>query len=347
MRRRPGCPRPLGLLCRRTRLHRARESVKSLRLQTETIWSEIAANCNGTEPGAAGITFVNDIDDEEIPKSLHDGAFQYLEDKYFPSPTLPFPVDPDENAAAPFVADPTSFQFCGPECECEDLRHCCQDTEYVNGYAYTDGLFNFKYTFNEVVVECNPYCLCPPTCGNRVTQQPRRVPIEVFKTARCGWGVRLPVDVVRGTVLGVYTGKLIPRKEAESLTGEAKQYCFDLDYDEEGATEDELYTVDSLDYGNWTRFINHSCAPNLLVQPVVHNTLPAQRIAFLTFIATKDISSGTELTFDYDPEAQIKFVNDVRERGEARARHPSRRPRGANECMCGAERCRGWVRTWS
>ncbi|KAJ7686433.1 hypothetical protein B0H14DRAFT_3534574 [Mycena olivaceomarginata] len=140
-------------------------------------------------------------------------------------------------------------------------------------FAYTDGLFNFTYG-PDVVVECNPYCSCPTTCGNRVVQRPRRIPIEVFKTERRGWAVHATEDVVRGPVVGVYTGKLIPRAEAEKLQGDRKQYCFDLDYNEEDVPSEKTYSVDAFECGNWTRFINHSCSPNLRVQPVVYDTLP-------------------------------------------------------------------------
>ncbi|KAJ7851467.1 SET domain-containing protein [Mycena leptocephala] len=311
---------------------KARENAKSLRLQTETNWSTLAQRCDG----AAGITFVNDVDDEEIPPSLHGGAFAYLETNIIhlrPSPSRlirasrSFPLllgrSSDDSRAvnresATPLSNPEGFPFCHCEERCDDLEECCQDNDV--GYAYTDGLFNFTYEPDEVIVECNPYCNCPSTCGNRITQRPRCVPIEVFKTARCGWGVRAPIDVVRGTVLGVYTGKLIPREEAEALTGEAKQYCFDLDYNEMGAAPDELYSVDSYKHGNWTRFINHSCAPNLRVQPVVYDTLPEQRIAFLAFIATEHIPAGTEFTFDYDPEAQRAYDATVHRKGkQARA----------------------------
>ncbi|KAJ7474741.1 hypothetical protein FB451DRAFT_275486 [Mycena latifolia] len=319
---------------------KARESVKSLRLQTETNWSTLAES----KDGAAGITFVNDVDDEELPSSLSGEGweFEYLEDEYYRAPNL------DPSAQLPPAA---YFAFCVCEgaTECLELKHCgCQDAgESEAGYAYTDGLFNFNYALNEVVVECNPWCQCSTECPNRVTQRPRKIPIEVFKTARCGWGVRTPVDVEKGTVLGVYTGRLIPREEAEKLNGEEKEYCFDLDYNGEGE-----YTVDSLKYGNWTRFINHSCEPNLRVQPVVYDTLPFQNMAYLAFITTEQIPARTELTFDYDPEAQREHEREVAEaeaQGGARKRskRPSQRPSGATDCVCRAPRyrCRGWVRT--
>src|SRR5882672_9492747 len=49
-------------------------------------------------------------------------------------------------------------------------------------------------------------CSCDERCRSRVAQRPRKFPIEVFRTAKCGWGVRSTVDLPKGTVLGVYTG---------------------------------------------------------------------------------------------------------------------------------------------
>ncbi|KAJ7860422.1 hypothetical protein B0H14DRAFT_2744710 [Mycena olivaceomarginata] len=304
---------------------KAPESAKSLRLQIESTWTAIAQSSDGegSSDGAAGITFVNDVDEEEIPPSLHGGRFEYLEDRYRVEDELGLVQFPDN--ATP-LADPGAFMFC--HCKsCDVFEACCQDTgpETISGYAYTDGLFNFTYARHNVVVECNPYCDCPPTCPNRVAQRPRRVPIQVFKTAGGwrGWGVRAPVDVRRGEVVGVYTGA---RAEAESLTGARKQYCFDLDYLDYNADEDEEEDVEHKYSEIGTRFINHSCAPNLRAQPVVYDTLPSQGIAFLAFIATERIPAMTEFTFDYDPGAQ-------------------QRPRGASTCMCDADNCRGWVRT--
>ncbi|KAF8217980.1 hypothetical protein K438DRAFT_15781 [Mycena galopus ATCC 62051] len=316
---------------------KAPERTKSLRLRIESEWTAIAQGCDGEEgEGAKGITFVNDVDDEEIPPSLHGGRFEYLEDHYRLTEALElkFMVDPD--SATP-LSDPAWFTSC--QCvQCDEFDGCCQDTGAELGYAYTDRLFNFTYRTDDVVVECNPYCQCPTTCNNRVVQRPRQVAIEVFKTQRCGWGVRAPVDIVKGTVLGVYTGKLISRAEAEALRGDRRHYCFDLDYYD----GDDTYVVDAFECGNWTRFINHSCSPNLRVQPVVYDTLPHQRIAFLAVIATERIPARTEFTFDYDPEAQRDYDKEIARKGNRK--QAQRRPSGTQKCVCGAQRCRGWVR---
>jgi len=51
----------------------------------------------------------------------------------------------------------------------------------------------------------NQNCSCDEGCQSHVAQQPRKCPIEVFRMAKCGWGVFLTVNLPKGSVLGVYT----------------------------------------------------------------------------------------------------------------------------------------------
>lgn len=62
--------------------------------------------------------------------------------------------------------------------------------------------------FREYIIQpVEQYCECPPACGNRVAQIPRQIPVQIFKTSNNrGWGARVPVDLVKGQVLGLYTG---------------------------------------------------------------------------------------------------------------------------------------------
>lgn len=46
-------------------------------------------------------------------------------------------------------------------------------------------------------------------CQNRVAQIPRDIPLQIFKTPSHGWGVRAPVDIPKGKVLGYYTGYVL------------------------------------------------------------------------------------------------------------------------------------------
>ena len=50
------------------------------------------------------------------------------------------------------------------------------------------------------IYECNKFCKCGQTCLNRVAQNPLRLPLQVFKTDRRGWGIRTLGDVPRGKI---------------------------------------------------------------------------------------------------------------------------------------------------
>ncbi|KAF7371634.1 Histone-lysine N-methyltransferase, H3 lysine-9 specific [Mycena venus] len=134
------------------------------------------------------------------------------------------------------------------------------------------GIFTFN-TESEII-ECNRFCACSDKCINRVAQIPRNIAIQIFKTEnRRGWGARAPIGLSTGQVLGLYTGR---RDEAKKLTGSRASYCFDLDINEEPDEDPPAnsYSVDAFGCGNWTRFLNHSCSPNLKIISVVYESSP-------------------------------------------------------------------------
>ncbi|ETW81538.1 hypothetical protein HETIRDRAFT_247806, partial [Heterobasidion irregulare TC 32-1] len=101
------------------------------------------------------------------------------------------------------------------------------------------------------------------------------------------------------------------RKEAEALDGIEASYIFDLDgredRDHNGDDADIfsslqiVYPIDAPLPGNWTRFVNHSCEPNMRIYCVVFDTIPEMNRPFHAFYALKDIPAFTELTIDYNP----------------------------------------------
>ena len=117
------------------------------------------------------------------------------------------------------------------------------------------------------------HCSCDNSCPNRVAQLPRDFPIQIFKTVKYGWGARCPVDLVKGKVLGIYSGMLMfvpfkllstffshflesyrSREFACKRNGEVNAYSFDLDarelHDDNGEDDDlAKYTIDARDYG--------------------------------------------------------------------------------------------------
>ncbi|KAF8958465.1 hypothetical protein BDZ97DRAFT_1841573, partial [Flammula alnicola] len=189
------------------------------------------------------------------------------------------------------------------------------------------------------VIECNKLCSCSLyECNNRVSQRPRDVPIEIFKTLRRGWGVRSTIDIIRGKVLGIYTG----RREADP----ASEYCFDLDNDEAEDNESRprhgKFSVDSKREGNWTRFLNHSCSPNLEVYLVVHDKPPGTGMPYIAFVATEDIPARTEFTFDYDPKVG-KEIALAKSKWKKKGKPPIIIPEGSRLCFCESRECRGYL----
>ncbi|KAJ7801788.1 hypothetical protein B0H14DRAFT_3155381, partial [Mycena olivaceomarginata] len=202
------------------------------------VWNRIAHEAG--VPRSAEITFVNEIDDEAVPPDVN-GLFTYLERDYIYDVEIPRPMSPGEAQTFPRGVK-------------------------TNDAPYTSqGLF--KFDTNSKIIECTGSCSCRSRCINRVTQCPRQIPIEIFKTAKRGWGVRATEALVRGQVLGIYTGS---RKNAGKLLGE-RAYIFQLDIGEDpNDTPTTAYSIDVFQCGNWSRFINHSCSANTRIIAVAH-----------------------------------------------------------------------------
>ncbi|KAF5393677.1 hypothetical protein D9757_000345 [Collybiopsis confluens] len=267
--------------------------------------------------------------------------------------------------------------ICGLRCECQEISEL-RDKQGRRSRAYTnDGLFRFTGRTRSLaagieIIECNQFCRCSPEqCVNRVAQRPRTIPIEIFKTSGKGWGIRCPDREIRkGTVLGCYTGEIIHRSTAARLLGDEKTYVYDLDGQDpgsEGVDEDDLdeaiqmYSIDARTHGNWTRFLNHSCYPNLAVYLAIWDTIPEQNIPHLVFFALEDIPQGAEMTIDYHAGEVFpgngrtgSVMSDTEEKGERkRTRSQGSKgsgdvsermpPWGSRRCKCGVKRCRGWV----
>ena len=120
------------------------------------------------------------------------------------------------------------------------------------------------------------------------------------------------MDIKAKTFLGEYLGEVVSSKEyyrrQETSLAEKHQFVYQL--------KPGTY-LDASTKGSIYRFINHSCEPNCYVEPWTVN----RRIRVGVF-AAKDISQGTELSFDY-------------------AWRLGNRP--ITKCHCGTKSCRGYI----
>ena len=183
------------------------------------------------------------------------------------------------------------------------------------------------------VFECNSKCGCYNTCPNRVSQaQSLLSALRVFRTNEedKGLGVTCSHFIARGTYVGEYVGQIISRSDAKRRLDRLSPVdsCYLVTYKEHLSSGTILTTnIDATFAGNVTRFMNHSCSPNLAMVPVrVDSIVPR-----LCLFASKDIESGTELCFSYFGCSSVDLV-------DRKAVNLGKR-----KCLCGSKNCLGFL----
>ncbi|CAJ0934992.1 unnamed protein product, partial [Mesorhabditis belari] len=179
--------------------------------------------------------------------------------------------------------DEEYYEGCSCEASCSASNCSCHNVGYSK-----DGLLQMDELM-EVIYECNAACECTLHCGNRVAQKGATKPVQIFRTKSKGWGVKTMSWLPKGTFIGEYTGEL--HREGDG----AGEYLFETKLGESSCT------IDAKKCGNFTRFVNHSCEPNLHAASVIWENCvnPYVHICFFT---VRDIDAGEELTVDYGPE---------------------------------------------
>lgn len=192
--------------------------------------------------------------------------------------------------------DPPVGCNCSEEGECSQKSNCCP-TQFDAKFPYTKGGL-IRVPQGTPIFECNKACSCSEKCPNRVVQKGRKQTLCIFKTKECGWGVRTERAIAKGQYICEYVGEVISSEESERRGKEydavGRTYLFDLDFNE----KDNPYTIDAAKYGNVSRFINHSCDPNLGIWAVWTNCLDLN-LPKLCLFTLRSIKENEELTFDY------------------------------------------------
>lgn len=86
--------------------------------------------------------------------------------------------------------------------------------------------------------------------------------------------------------------------------------CKQKDAFDHSESEEHFCVLDASKEGNVARFLNHSCSPNLFIQPVFVET-HSKKFPWVAFFTKSHIKAGTELTWDYNynigsvPEEEI------------------------------------------
>lgn len=249
-------------------------------------------------------------------------------------------------------------QYSGCEClqdvDAGDSDDDDPDDEYANQYrpkAYSyhshgakAGLLksNILVTRNPIY-ECQSRCACGPDCPNRVVERGRQIPLQIFRTKTRGWGVRSTVDIKKGQFVDKYMGEIITSAEADRRRGDSHKaeskdvYLFALDkFSDQDSPDERLrgpsLEVDGEHMSGPTRFVNHSCDPNMRIFARVGDHAD-KHLHDLALFAVRDINRGEELTFDY-----VDGVEDE----DNDALDPEKQ-KDMTKCLCGSQKCRGYL----
>ncbi|KAB0789966.1 hypothetical protein PPYR_15746 [Photinus pyralis] len=186
-----------------------------------------------------------------------------------------------------------TMHFCNCINKCSSFNCVCCNNSLQCWYNIEGKLVtNFNYLDPPMIFECNQLCSCNAlTCNNRVVQYGVTQRFQLYKTESMGWGIRTICNIPKGTFVCEYIGEIITDVEADQR--EDDSYVFDLD-----SRDSESFCIDAGRYGNFARFINHSCDANLVPLRVFfeHQDL---RFPHIAFFAIRDISAEEELSFDY------------------------------------------------
>ena len=290
------------------------------------------------------ISCVNEIDDSPLP------SFKYVTHLTFSDQIdrncIPLRPDFKDDPENPFVDGFNACCSCTDDCQtpencaCQRMTHdetkiiylVCPDISY--GYKFKR-LEEQNYTG---IYECNSRCSCSKNCLNRLAQLGIRQRLQVFKTAKTGWGIRALHDIPKGAFLCQYIAKVLTPDEG-NIGGKDDTYYAGLDlldhmegnkisiaehpddFVEDPDDEEEVkfvreaysggftslrdlfreefpYVVDAIDEGNIARFFNHSCDPNVIVQNVFIHTHDP-RFHTISLFTKQLVKSFEELTWDY------------------------------------------------
>jgi hypothetical protein len=156
-------------------------------------------------------------------------------------------------------------------------------------------------------IECTKN-LCSDKCANQRIQNHEFKLLEIKHADKKGYGAYALEKIKKGEFIIEYIGELLNTETMKSRLETDSQHFYMFDIGK------GMY-IDASRQGNESRFLNHSCDPNVCTQR--WSVFDRPRIAMF---ALRDIEVGQELTFDY----AFENLGD-----------------NPQKCYCGAEKCRG------
>jgi len=179
--------------------------------------------------------------------------------------------------------------------------------------------------------ECNRNCTCNEKivcCENREVQNgiKKRLYLEYISRSK-GFGVFCKESIKKGEFICEYIGNILNKNSAlEKINSNymKNKPNYVLQVKENYVNISVSTYIDAEEKGNISRFLNHSCEPNLSFDLVrIEHFIP-----HVAFYANRDIKEGEELTFSYLDSGTTE-LSDFNE---------SNKP-----CECGSSKCRKFL----
>ncbi|XP_066581068.1 histone-lysine N-methyltransferase SETMAR [Prorops nasuta] len=192
-------------------------------------------------------------------------------------------------------------------CSCKLI---CKDCICTRGSPnYVDDLI-VEEKLLEPIIECNSYCICNNSCGNRLVQQGPLDCLEIVKSSKKGFCLQTNKLIRKGQFICEYAGEVIGLMEAKKRMEENKRnksMNFVLVVFEHLQESKMVTCIDPKYFGNIGRYANHSCEPNASLVPVrIEGVVP-----HICLFASKNIAVGEEITFDYSGSSKDMSLSDT------------------------------------
>jgi len=176
---------------------------------------------------------------------------------------------------------------------------CKCDTIDENNEIVCSGDYCLCVNNHEQKYECNTNCDCSDSCVNRIVQKGINKKLMVnYVTKAKGFGVFALEEIKKDEFVCEYIGEIMDKNTAyEKIESNnlRKKNNYVLQVREVYKNIVVNTFIDAEEKGNVSRFINHSCDPNMFFDIVRINHFIPQ----VAFYSKRDIKIGEELTFTY------------------------------------------------
>jgi SET domain-containing protein len=171
-----------------------------------------------------------------------------------------------------------------------------------SGCLFTDKMTGAPFEL-EPIYECNELCRCDvEACLNRVVQKGNQALLQVFRTSSAaegkGWGLQTLSKIPHGGYICEYVGEVLPMEQLKKLQDDSYTLILAHAQDSSG----NRIGINSKEFGNVGRFINHSCSPNAVAVTVFTHHPSFSPVPRIAFFAIRDILEGEEIAVNYGDE---------------------------------------------